>query len=173
MNDAKTLHETRFLGLYERDGWTFCERPNARGVVGVLAITDDEKIILVEQFRKPINRRCIELPAGLVGDEEEHQDEPISHTAARELEEETGYTAAEITRLAACPTSPGMTSETTHLFLAAGLTKTSQGGGIDGENITVHVVPLRSLTLFLNKKENEGCSVNQMIYASLYLRSVK
>jgi len=171
MKKVKTLHESHYLGLYERDGWAFCERPNARGVVGILAITDDEEIILVEQFRKPINRRCIELPAGLVGDEEEHQDEPIAHTAARELEEETGYTAAEIKHLAACPTSPGMTSETTHLFLAAGLTKVSAGGGVEGEEITVHVIPLKSLPLFLDKKENEDCSVNQMIYASLYLRS--
>src|SRR3546814_2912534 len=96
---------------------------------------DDGHVILGEQYRVPLGRNCIELPAGLVGDEDEN--ESVESSAARELEEETGYRAGSVEVLGEFASSPGMTSETLHLVRATGLQKTGDGGGIDGENITV------------------------------------
>ena len=105
--DHKTIAEGAYLGLYIRDTWEFCERPNSTGVVGILPITDDGHIILVEQFRTPVGSNVIEIPAGLVGDEAEHADESLEDTARRELLEETGYRGDTITHLLSSPTSAG------------------------------------------------------------------
>ena len=64
MKDARILSEGNYLGLYERDGWEFADRPNATGVVGILPLTSNSEVILVEQFRRPVNARVIEIPAG-------------------------------------------------------------------------------------------------------------
>ena len=85
MSTPETLFESKWLGLYRIDGWDFTRRPSAEACVGILAITDAEELILVEQFRIPVQRRVIEIPAGLVGDEDEHRGEPIEETARREL----------------------------------------------------------------------------------------
>ena len=66
MKDTRTLAEGNYLGLYERDGWEFADRPNATGVVGILPLTSNAEVVLVEQFRKPVNALGIEIPAGLV-----------------------------------------------------------------------------------------------------------
>ena len=123
MNSTQTIAEGRYLGLYERDGWEFTERPNAEGVVGILALTPGNELVLVEQFRRPVQAPVIEIPAGLVGDEEGHLGESLAGTARRELLEETGYEAQSMELLLSTPTSAGMTPEITHLFLARGLQK--------------------------------------------------
>ena len=118
MKDARILSEGNYLGLYERDGWEFADRPNATGVVGILPLTSNSEVILVEQFRKPVNARVIEIPAGLVGDEKEYREETLADSARRELLEETGFQAGSMELLLSTPTSAGMTPEVTHLFLA-------------------------------------------------------
>src|SRR3546814_10573577 len=85
---------------------------------------DDGHVLLVEQYRVPLGRNCIELPAGLVGDEDEN--ESVESSAARELEEETGYRAGSVEVLGEFASSPGMTSETFHLVRATGLQKTDR-----------------------------------------------
>ena len=112
MGSTKTIAEGRYLGLYERDDWEFAERPNAEGVVGILALTSQDEVILVEQFRRPMNAPVIEIPAGLIGDEDDHRGESLAETAHRELLEETGYQAESMKLLLSGPTSAGMTSET-------------------------------------------------------------
>ena len=92
MTNDITHFEGRYLSLRERDGWEFASRSNASSVVVLVAVTPAEEIVLVEQYRKPVEARVIELPAGLVGDLGD-PDEPILDAAARELEEETGYAA--------------------------------------------------------------------------------
>jgi ADP-ribose pyrophosphatase len=123
MNSIETLFETRWLGLYRIGHWDFVRRPQAEACVGILAITPAAEVVLIEQFRVPVQCPVIEIPAGLVGDEDEFRGESLAETARRELLEETGYRAAEIRPLLTSPTSAGMTSEFTHLFLATG------GGG--------------------------------------------
>src|SRR3546814_4937172 len=92
----------------------------------------------------------------LVGDEDEN--ESVESSAARELEEETGYRAGSVEVLGEFASSPGMTSDTFHLVRATGLQKTGDGGGIDGENITVHRVPLGEIAAFIASRRADGCA---------------
>ena len=167
MSEEITLYESKWLGLYRIGHWDFARRPNSDACVGILAITDSDEIVLVEQFRIPVGKRVIEIPAGLVGDEEEHRGESLADTAARELMEETGHRAARVDPLLSSPTSAGMTPEFTHLFLATGLSRETEGGGISGENITVHHVPVAELREFLAGKMTEGLAVDFKIHAAL------
>lgn len=172
MPDTETLFETRWLGLYRIGHWDFVRRPNSDAAVGILAITPDEEIILVEQFRVPLQRHVIEIPAGLVGDEPEFAGESLASTAGRELLEETGYRAGSVVPLISGPTSAGMTSEYTHLFHAQDLVRETQGGGVAGENITVHHVPLAGLRDWLAGQEAAGKIIDFKIHAALWLAGV-
>lgn len=165
---TETLFETRWLGLYRIGNWDFVRRPNADACVGILPITDDDQVVLVEQFRVPIQRRVIEIPAGLVGDEEEFKGEDLAETARRELLEETGYHAESVTPLIVSPTSAGMTSEYSHLFLATGLEKRGPGGGVGSEDIQIHHVPRADLRQWLRQKEAEGLVLDLKIHAALW-----
>ncbi len=166
--NKEVLHEGNYLGLYRRDDWEFAERPNSTSVVGILAITDDSEIVLIEQHRHPVNQRVIEIPAGLVGDEPEHEGEALEDTANRELLEETGYHARSIEPLLSSPTSAGMTSEITHLFFATELIKKGEGGGTENENITVHHVPVNFVDAWLAERQAEGCLIDFKIHAALW-----
>ena len=168
MSEIETLYEGQYLGLYQRGNWEFALRPNASVCATILPITDTAEIVLVEQFRIPMQARVIEIPAGLVGDEPEFEGETIADCAGRELLEETGYKAESIIELIATPTSAGMTPEITHMFAATGLSKVHEGGGVDGEDITVHAVPLTELDSFLATKQTEGLHIDFKIHASLY-----
>ncbi len=168
MSEIEVLHEGKYLGLYQRGNWEFVLRPNASVCATILPITDAGEIVLVEQFRVPMQARVIEVPAGLVGDEPEFEGESIADCAGRELLEETGYRAESIIELIATPTSAGMTPEITHMFAATGLSKVHDGGGVDGEDITVHVVPLSEIDRFLASKQAEGLHIDFKIHASLY-----
>ena len=169
MNSTQTIAEGRYLGLYERDGWEFTERPNAEGVVGILALTPGNELVLVEQFRRPVQAPVIEIPAGLVGDEEGHLGESLAGTARRELLEETGYEAQSMELLLSTPTSAGMTPEITHLFLGRGLQKIGPGGGIGDENIRVHHVALAEVRSWLQSRQEAGALVDSKIHAALWL----
>lgn len=167
MSDVISHHEGRFLSLREIDDWEYATRPNATGVVGIFALTGKNEVILVEQYRRPVQARVLEICAGLLGDEEEFADESIADCAARELLEETGHSAAELTHLLSSPTSAGMTDETTHLFLARGCQKTAPGGGVGGEDIATHLVPLDDLMTFLASASDRGLLVDFKIHACL------
>lgn len=154
---VETVWEGRFLSV-KRDGtWEYVSR--ARGIqAAVIVAIDDGHVILVEQYRVPLGRRCLELPAGLVGDET--SGEPVEIAAARELEEETGYAAARIERLGYFHSSPGMVSEGFTLVRAHGLTKVGPGGGDAGEDITVHRVAFAALPAFIDAKRAEGVAMD-------------
>ena len=142
----------------KRDGkWEYVGR--ARGIkAAVILAIDDGHVILVEQYRVPLGRNCLELPAGLIGDEE--AGEAVETAAARELEEETGYHADRIAAVGEFYSSPGMVSESFTLVKALGLTKVSEGGGVEGENITVHRVALAQLEDFIDDKRRDGCGID-------------
>lgn len=91
---------------------------NHPGAVAIIAVTDDNKMVLVEQYRKALERSIIEIPAGKL----EKGEEPI-HTAKRELEEETGYGAKELQYILSFATSPGFADEVIHIYLAKQLFK--------------------------------------------------
>ncbi len=136
----------RFITAKRRGKWEYVGRARGIHAAVILAIdeaADGRHVLLVDQFRVPLGRRCIELPAGLVGDHEEGEDATIA--AARELEEETGYHPARLESLGQFYSSPGMVSESFTLFRAHDLTRTGAGGGVEGEDIIVHRVPLATL----------------------------
>ncbi len=162
----RILAETRYLRLIDRDGWAFVERPQGSTVVAIVAVTDDRRLVMVEQVRAPLRREVIELPAGLVGDEV--VGEAAITAAARELEEETGYRAARLEALATCPSSAGMTSELVTFFLATGLQKVGPGGGTPEENIRVHEVPLSELRAWLAARDRAGVPIAAKLYAGLF-----
>jgi len=122
--------------------WEFVSRNTQRPAVGIVAIHDDGRVVLVEQYRPPVGQSLIELPAGLVGDMVGAEDEALLLAAQRELEEETGYTAVRWQQLVSGYSSPGLTDESICLFMARGLSKTSAGGGVEGESIQLHEIPI-------------------------------
>jgi NUDIX domain. len=162
----KTVFEGKHLLVFERDGWEFAERKKGKSAVVILAVTDDDRVIFVEQFRRPVNARVIEFPAGLVGDEDGH-DEP-DETAGRELEEETGYVCTSVERLTDGPTSPGITSETVAFYRATGLEQRGAGGGVAGEDITVHRIPRSTIVEWLKRKHGEGVMIDMKVWAGLW-----
>ena len=132
------LSRGRFLSLKSKNGWEFVERTNASAIVAVIAVTSDDELILVEQFRPPVNARVVELPAGLVGDVD--GDDTIEEAGRRELLEETGYAAEEVSRLFQGPISAGLSTEILTVVRAEGLCLEGPGGGVDGEDIQVHLI---------------------------------
>ncbi|MBX9859622.1 MAG: NUDIX hydrolase [Sphingomonas sp.] len=137
--------------------WEYASRARGIGAAVILAI-DDGDVILVEQYRVPIGKRCLELPAGLVGDETEG--EAVEVAAARELEEETGYRPARVETVGFFHSSPGMVSEGFTLVRALDLVRVSDGGGEPGEDITVHRVALSGIADFVAAKRAEGVAID-------------
>lgn len=170
-SNETVLGQGRWLRLVNCDGWEYCERAVARGVVVVVAVTDDDRLILTEQYRPAVGKRVVDLPAGLAGDVEGQEDEAFAEAARRELEEETGYTAKTMRKLIACPSSAGITSEVITYFHAAGLTKSGEGGGDHSEEIEVLEVPLKALRDWLSAKDAAGIAVDPKIPAGLFFAS--
>lgn len=151
------MWEGRFLVAKKRGRWEYVSRVGGVRAAVILAI-DDGHVLLVDQYRVPLGRRCLELPAGLIGDEE--AGENAETAAARELEEETGYRAAEVTSLGDFYSSPGMNSECFSLVRATGLTKVGDGGGTGDEDITVHRVPVGEITAYVTARRAEGMAID-------------
>jgi ADP-ribose pyrophosphatase len=162
------LHQGRFLRLVKTGRWEFCQRTKASAVVAIVATTAMDEIVLIEQERVPLGRRIIELPAGLVGDDEGHEDEAILEAAQRELDEETGYFAAQWQILSRGPTSAGLTDEVVTFVAARDALPSGGGGGVDGEDIEVHVIPLDEVGEWLAAREASGQLVSPKVYAGLY-----
>lgn len=160
----------KFIEVRKRGRWEYVGRTrNIRAAV-VLALDGDD-VILIEQYRVPLGRRCLELPAGLIGDD--HAGDTVATAAARELEEETGYRADRIEELGEFQSSPGMVSESFTLVRATGLARISDGGGIDGEDIIVHRVPVADVATFVAAKRAANVAIDVkvlILLASDYLK---
>ncbi len=164
---ARVLGRGRYLTLLDDNGWEYVTRPNIKGVVVIVAITDDDKLLLVEQHRPAVGRKVIELPAGLVGDVD--AEESLSAAAERELIEETGFAAGEMVALAEGPVAVGVSDETISFFRARTPRRVGAGGGDASEEITTHEVPLPELRRFLSDRAAAGTAVDPKIYAGLFL----
>lgn len=167
MSAVTVRHEGRWLRFVEdARGWEYAQRTNTLTGVVVIAVTPQREVIFVEQFRIPLNRVVVELPAGLSGDGGAPEDEMES--ARRELLEETGYGGGTWRFLFAGPTSPGLTDEQVHFFLARGVEKQAEGGGVPGEAITVHVLPLDEAAAWLDRRTAAGVLLDPKVYLALH-----
>ena len=152
----------RFITAKRRGRWEYAGRARGIRAAAIIAI-DNGHVLLVEQYRVPLGRVCVEIPAGLIGDDDGAEDESAESAAIRELEEETGYRAERMENLGEFYSSPGMVSESFTLLRAHGLTRAGDGGGTDSEDITVHRVPLAGLAQFVAQRRALGHGVDVRI----------
>ena len=157
MDDEEIMWAGRYIVAKRRGPWEYVGRARNIGAAVIVAV-EDGHVLLVEQYRVPLGARCLELPAGLVGDDVAGEAAAVS--AARELEEETGYRPARVEVIGTFASSPGMVSETFTLVKAIGLTKVSDGGGVAGEDITVHRVALADVAAFIAGKRADGLVID-------------
>lgn len=160
----EVCYEGRFLKMVKEDGWEYVERVRNISAVIIVGLTNDQNILFVEQFRKPVNARTIELPAGLVGDEgQESQEDAVR----RELAEEAGYEAKVITYLGNGVVTPGLTSEDAAMYLAVGLTRLENPPKVEGEHIILHEIPLQRARAWLEEKRQAGLIIDWKDYAGI------
>jgi ADP-ribose pyrophosphatase len=168
---TRTLGAGRFLRLVAADRWEYVERINASGVAAVAAVTEDGRLVIVEQHRLPVGGPVIELPAGLCGDDAGASQEPLAEAACRELLEETGYEVPggpdSLEHLFTVPSSAGLTSGVVTIFGARGVRKVAEGGGVDGENIVVHAPPVGDVAAWLVARSRAGVLVDPKVFIGL------
>lgn len=155
---TETMWEGRYIAVRRQGTWEYAARNHGIAAAVIVAIDGEGMLLLVEQYRVPIGRACIELPAGLIGDED--AGESVADAARRELEEETGYRAAIVEERGEFFSSPGMTSESFTLVVATGLERTGDGGGDADENITVHRIAPADVAGFVAMKRREGVAID-------------
>lgn len=170
VDDADAPEEVMWSGRWitarRRGKWEYVTR--ARGIrAAVILPVDGDHVILVEQYRVPAGVQVIELPAGLIGDDEGSEDEDPLAAARRELVEETGYSAANWQDCGLFLSSPGLTSEGFTLLKASDLTKVGPGGGTDAEDIVVHRVPLADIASQLAAFRDQGLAIDAKLLALL------
>ncbi len=163
-----TLHTSKFLALIKEGHWEYVDRVNATGAALIAAVTPENKLLLVEQYRIPVHARTIELPAGIIGDEPGGANESTAEAARRELLEETGYAAGRIEAVTTGPACSGITSERVTLLRALDLRRVGAGGGVAHEDITVHEVPLAEIVPWLEVKAKTGVLIDPKVYAGLF-----
>ncbi|MBS2969500.1 NUDIX hydrolase [Metabacillus sp. KIGAM252] len=154
---SEQIYSGKIIDLYVQE----VELPNGKtskreiikhpGAVAVIALTSDGKILMVEQFRKALERTLVEIPAGKL-----EKGEKPETTAVRELEEETGYTAGSIDHLISFYTSPGFADELVHLYITEDLIPLKNKASLDEDEF----VELMEVTL----EEAEEMVANGRIY---------
>ena len=165
--EHKIVWQGKYLRVRVAGSWEYAERPNTPAGVAIVAVTPEGELLLTEQFRVPMGRNTIELPAGLSGDDD-YAGEHYAETAKRELLEETGYEAEEWQELTQGPVSAGLSNEVVAFYLGRTLRKVGAGGGHGAEKIHVHKVPVKKVPAWLKEKEREGIAVDPKIFVGLY-----
>jgi ADP-ribose pyrophosphatase len=157
----------RYMNFVRRGRWEFVERKGLSGIVAIVAVNDRGELVLIEQYRAATNCRVIELPAGLVGDDEALHGEPMDVAARRELLEETGYTADQFEHLFDGAASSGIVDEIISFYRAVSPRRVGPGGGDHSEDIVVHEVPVERVHDWLTARRREGVACDIKIYAAL------
>ena len=159
-DEEQVVWQGRFIAAKVRGKWEYVGRARGIRAAVILAVDSEDHVILVEQYRVPLARNCIELPAGLIGDEAHLEGEDPAVAASRELEEETGYRAGRMEVIGEFWSSPGMVSESYTLLRAHDLVRVGEGGGTEGEDITVHRVPMGALPDFVAQRRAAGDAID-------------
>ncbi len=165
--ERRIVWEGKYLRIRICGRWEYAERPNSPAGIVIAAVTPEGELLLTEQYRVPVGKNTIELPAGLAGDEH-YSGEEYVEAAKRELREETGYEAEEWEELTGGPPSAGLSNEMVVFFRARDLRKVGEGGGDGHESIRVHHVPLKNVTGWLKEKEKEGLLIDPKVFVGLY-----
>lgn len=168
-SQPEVVWQGQFINVVRKGRWEYVARKKLTGTVGIIAVTDERRIILVEQFRPPVNQHVVEIPAGLAGDISGQEGEPLEVAARRELLEETGYEAAEMVNLGTGVSTAGLSDECITLFCARGLRKAGNGGGDGSEQISVHEIELDGLVEFLDARAAAGNVIDLKILSGVYL----
>ena len=169
----KTVWKGNFMSAVEityRDAhgtvrtWEALERVGISGIVVMVGVTPAGAVILEKQFRPPMGRDVIELPAGLV-----EPDETMKDAARRELIEETGWQAGKLEFLAEGPISTGASTESLRAYLCTELKQVGKNGGDDNEIIEVIEIPLDDAQQFLRDQQNKGVLVDLKVFGLVEL----
>lgn len=168
----ENLYTGKHLQLLHRSGWEYADRTQGSGVVAVVALTTNQELVLTEQFRPPVQKKVIDLPAGLSGDLAGAETESGELAAQRELLEETGYAGSRFEFIFRGPTSAGMTTEMIDFYLVRDAGQVAVGGGDETESIKVHIVPMRKIGGWLKRKESSKTCIDPKVYAALGILSL-
>jgi 8-oxo-dGTP pyrophosphatase MutT (NUDIX family) len=173
----KILWKGKFMSAVEityRDAhgavrtWEALERVGIGGIVVMVGVTPVGKVILEKQFRPPLGRDVIELPAGLV-----EPGESFEVAAKRELIEETGWAASKLEFLAEGPISTGASTEMLRAYLCTELQHIGKNGGDDNEIIEVIETPLHDVQEFLRQAQTQGTLVDLKVFGLVELARTK
>lgn len=167
------LHEGKYRRFVSKNGWEYTERIRCNEVVVLIPVTDEKKVIFVEQFRVPVQSKMIEFPAGLIHDMDSNQHESREESARRELIEETGYDAGTLEFAFRGPSNSALASDMLYVYLATKLRKVGPGGGDESENIQVHEVLWTEVEGWLEWQSSQDKFIDPKIYAGLYYLSKK
>lgn len=162
------LFKGKYLDLIREDNWEYVRRNHCSGIVVIVAVTREKKVLFVEQFRRPVKSHVIEFPAGLVNDKKTKKHETMEDAAKRELLEETGYEAEHLSLIVGGPVSSGLSSEIITFYQAIDVIKKGPGGGDASESIVAHEVPLAETAVWLHTMEKQGYLVDPKVYTGLY-----
>jgi len=164
----EVVAQGRFLSLCRRafagGCWEYVARRGVHGIAVMFAVTDDDRVPLVRQYRIPVNAEVWELPAGLCD-----RDEDLRTTAVRELEEECGYTASEVRLLTRTPAAQAAQTAILDIYLLTGLTRVDPPPGDEVFPIHVELVPRAELSDFLLGRLAAGELVDARVFAALHL----
>jgi ADP-ribose pyrophosphatase len=174
--DKKIVWTGKFMSAVEityRDAhgivrtWEALERVGVGGIVVMVAVTPAGNVILEKQFRPPVGRDVIELPAGLV-----ESNESMEEAAKRELIEETGWSAGKLDFLAEGPISTGASTEALRAYLCTELEHVGKSGGDDNEIIEIIEVPLQKVQEFLRDAQKKNTLVDLKVFGLVELARV-
>jgi len=170
--NVEILYEGKFIRLVSNNGWEYIQRTNCNGIAVIVALSEEGRVLLVEQYRVPVASNVLELPAGLIDDGEGAENESGLTAAKRELLEETGYVSERWHEAFSGPGGAGASSDILNFYVALQARKTGSGGGDATEQIRVHEVPLKEVHGWLAQKCSDGIPADPKIYAGLYLLSL-
>ena len=175
---TRTISKGKFLELVNIDWidsegnarrWEAVKRTTGKGIVSIMAITAENEVIFISQFRPPVGKEVVEFPAGLC----DQEGETLEERALIELQEETGYQASKIEKLFAGSVSAGLSPEFLTVFWATDLKFVGKKDGREERGITVYKIPLEEAEKWLRGKEKEGMLIDVKLWARIsYIRSI-